>query len=400
MQAVILAAGEGSRMRPLTAARPKVMLPLAGKPILEQILIAARTAGIKEFIFVVGYRDDAVRGYFGDGRRWQVSIQYCQQKKRLGTGDAVGLAAPLVKDDFLVMNGDIIVRAADIAALAALSGTVLALFPVVDGRDLGVAEVKDGRLLRLHEKTAQPPSLLANTGMYRFTPDIFPAIGGTAPSPRGECEITTSLNMMAAGGHTVHCHQLDYWRDLSYPWDLLGANEELLDDMPVVQEGEIEDNVVIKGNVSVGAGSVIQAGSYIIGPAAIGANCRLGPNCYLRPHTVIGDGCHIGAFVEVKNCIIMNNTKVPHLSYIGDSVIGENCNFGAGTKVANLRLDKANINVDGIATGRRKLGAIIGDNVETGINANINVGTIIGNNVHIGPGALASGVILPEARIF
>jgi len=400
MQAVILAAGEGSRMRPLTATRPKVMLPLAGKPMAEHILIAARTAGIREFIFVVGYRDDVVRDYFGDGRRWQVSIQYCQQKKQLGTGDAVGLAAPLVKGDFLVMNGDIIVRAADIATFAALSGTVLALFPVADGYDLGLAEVKDSRLVRIHEKTARPPSRLANTGMYRFTPEIFPAIGDTAPSPRGEYEITTSLNMLAASGHTVHCHQLDYWQDLSYPWDLLTANEEILSEMPVKQAGEIEDNVVLRGDVSVGAGSVIQAGAYIVGPVAIGAGCRLGPNCYLRPHTVIGDGCHIGAFVEVKNCIIMKNTKVPHLSYIGDSVIGENCNFGAGTRVANLRLDKANINVDGIATGRRKLGAIIGDNVETGIGANINVGTIIGNNAHIGPGALASGVILPEARIF
>jgi NDP-sugar pyrophosphorylase family protein len=96
----------------------------------------------------------------------------------------------------------------------------------------------------------------------------------------------------------------------------------------------------------------------------------------------------------------MRGSKIPHHNYVGDSVIGEQCNLGAGTKIANLRLDKKNIQVAGIDTGRRKLGAIIGDRVETGINACINVGCMIGNNSFVGPGALASGVILPNSRIF
>ena len=103
--------------------------------------------------------------------------------------------------------------------------------------------------------------------------------------------------------------------------------------------------------------------------------------------------------VEVKNSIIMNGTKIPHHNYIGDSVIGEGCNLGAGTKIANLRLDKQEIFVAGKNSQRRKLGAIIGDGVETGINASINVGSMIGNNTHIGPGAVASGVIMPGSKI-
>ena len=164
--------------------------------------------------------------------------------------------------------------------------------------------------------------------------------------------------------------------------------------------GEVEENVVMKGAVRIGKNTLVRSGAYIEGPVIIGQDCVIGPNCYIRPATAIGDGCHIGNAVEVKNCIIMRNSKLPHHNYFGDSVIGEDCNFGAGTKVANLRLDKAEIKVANINTGRRKLGAIIGDRVETGINASINVGSVIGNNTFIGPGTLASGVILPDSRIF
>jgi bifunctional UDP-N-acetylglucosamine pyrophosphorylase/glucosamine-1-phosphate N-acetyltransferase len=108
----------------------------------------------------------------------------------------------------------------------------------------------------------------------------------------------------------------------------------------------------------------------------------------------------VGAACEVKNSIIMDGSKIPHLNYVGDSIIGKDCNFGAGTKIANLRLDKKDIKVNGIETKRRKLGAIIGDNVQTGINAGINVGSMIGNNTFIGPGALASGVIAPDSKLF
>ena len=104
--------------------------------------------------------------------------------------------------------------------------------------------------------------------------------------------------------------------------------------------------------------------------------------------------------MEVKNSIIMRGSKIPHHNYVGDSIIGEECNFGSGTKIANLRLDGKEIWVAGVNTRRRKLGAIVGDRVETGINACINVGSMIGNNTHIGPGAIASGVILPDSRIF
>jgi len=399
MKAIILAAGEGVRMRPLTYTRPKVMLPLANKPILEHLLIQAKKTGITDYIFVVGYHDEQVRDYFDDGEQWKVNIKYCTQRKQSGTADAVKMAEGLVDGNFLLVNGDAIVTSQDIRKIMGAEYTSLGVIEVEDVRDLGVVELSEGKIVHIYEKTAESPSHVVNAGVYLFTPDIFGAISRTPKSPRGEYEITDSLQLMIDEGRDIGYQEISYWLNLSYPWDLLPANEYLLKGIESRTLGEIEGNVVMKGQVSIGKNTIVRSGSYIVGPVVIGQNCDIGPNCYIRPYTSIGDGCHIGSAVEVKNSIIMRGSKIPHHNYVGDSIIGEECNFGAGTKIANLRLDKKDVRAAGIDTRRRKLGAIIGDRVETGINACIDVGSIIGNNTHIGPGAIASGVISPDSRL-
>ena len=400
MKAVILAAGEGNRMRPLTYTRPKVMLTVANNPILEHLLIEAGKAGVREFIFIVGYHDEQVRDYFGSGDKWGVSIDYCTQRKQMGTADALKMVEGLVDGNFLVVNGDTVVGQKDIRSLTSRHENTLSVVEVEDTRGLGVVELRKGKVVRIYEKVEKPPSRMVNAGLYLFTPDIFDSISQTSKSPRGEYEITDSLQLLINQGRYISYQEINYWLDLGYPWDLLSANEFLMKTIEPRNLGEVEENVVIKGLVSIGKDTVVRSGSYIVGPVIIGQDCDLGPNCYLRPYTAIGDNCHIGAAVEVKNSIIMRGSKIPHHNYVGDSVIGEECNFGAGTKIANLRMDEKNITVAGMDTKRRKLGAIIGDRVETGINACINVGTVIGNNTHIGPGAMASGVISPDSRIF
>ncbi len=387
-------------MRPLTRARPKVMLPIVNKPILEHLLIEAREAGIGEFIFIVGYCDEQVRSYFGKGDKWGVNIAYCEQRKQLGTADAIRMVESMLDGNFLVMNGDVIVRREDIAAIVNNTGNTLSVIKVKDSLGLGMVEITNGKIARIYEKVQKPPTNMANTGLYLFTPDIFSVISRTAKSPRGEYEITGSVQLMLEAGNDISYQEIKTWFNLTYPWDLLPANESLLARIEPQNLGKVEDDVVLSGPVAIGRNTVIRSGSYIVGPVAIADDCDIGPNCYIRPATSIGNGCHIGAAVEVKNSIIMRGTKIPHQNYVGDSVIGEQCNFGAGTKIANLRLDKKNIKVAGIDTGRRKLGAIIGDQVETGINASINVGSVIGNNAFIGLGAVVSGVILPNSRIY
>ena len=399
MKAVVLAAGEGQRMRPLTATRPKVMLPIAGKPILEHLLDEVKGAGIMDFIFVVGYCDKQVRSYFGDGKKWGVKIDYSEQRKQLGTADAIRNVSTVVDGNFLVINGDVIINRADIKRLVKGSHNTMSVFEVVDPTGLGIVELSGEKVVGIYEKSQRPPSLMANAGLYLFTPDVFDAIAKTEKSPRGEYEITDSLQILMRKKDGLHHLQLKTWQDFSYPWDLLNANEKMMAALKPDNLGTVEDNVVLKGAVVIGKNTVIKTGSYIEGPVIIGEDCRIGPNCFIRPSTTIGNDCHIGAFVELKNSIIMNGTDVPHLNYVGDSVVGEGCNFGAGTKIANLRLDEENIHVGAINTKRRKLGAIIGDNVKTGINSCINVGTVIGNNSLIGPGVVAKGNILPNTKL-
>ncbi len=399
MKAVILAAGEGKRMRPLTATRPKVMLPIVGKPILEHLLNEVKGAGVTEFIFVVGYCDKQVRSYFGSGEKWGVKIAYSEQRKQLGTADAIRNVGGITGGNFLVINGDVIINRADIRKLIKGVQSTMGVFEVEDPAGLGIVELSGEKVVGIYEKTQRPPSRMANAGLYLFTPEIFEAIAKTEKSPRGEYEITDSLQILMRKKTGLGYIQLKSWQDFSYPWDLLRANETMMKTLKSLNLGEVEANVVLKDAVVIGKNAVIKSGAYIEGPVIIGEGCRIGPNCYIRPATTIGNDCHIGAFVEIKNSIIMSGSDVPHLNYVGDSVIGEGCNFGAGTKIANLRLDEENIHVADIDTKRQKLGAIIGDNVKTGINSCINVGTVIGNNTFIGPGVVARGNILPNTKL-
>ncbi len=386
-------------MRPLTATRPKVMLPIASKPILEHLLEEVKAAGITDFIFVVGYCDKQVRGYFGDGTKWKVKIVYSEQRKQLGTADAIRDVAGIVGSNFLVINGDVIVNRADVKKLIKSAHNTMSVFKVEDPAGLGIVELAGDKVVGIYEKSQRPPSHMANAGLYLFTKDVFDAIAKTEKSPRGEYEITDSLKILMAKKAGLRYLELKSWQDFSYPWDLLRANETMMKNLKPQNLGKVEDNVVLKDVVVIGKNTLIKSGTYIEGPVIIGEDCRIGPNTYIRPSTTIGNDCHIGAGVEIKNSIIMNGSDVPHLNYVGDSVIGEGCNFGAGTKIANLRLDEANIYVNGIDTKRHKLGAIIGDNVKTGINSCINVGTVIGNNTFIGPGVVARGNILPNTKL-
>jgi UDP-N-acetylglucosamine diphosphorylase / glucose-1-phosphate thymidylyltransferase / UDP-N-acetylgalactosamine diphosphorylase / glucosamine-1-phosphate N-acetyltransferase / galactosamine-1-phosphate N-acetyltransferase len=400
MKCVILAAGEGKRMHPLTYTRPKVMLPIAGKPILEWNILNARAAGIKDFIFVVSYKSEMVREYFGDGKAWNIKITYVNQGKAMGTAHAIGSVESFV-DDCLVLCGDTIFGVNDIKQMAK-KGTKIGLVKIENAQEYGIVELKGTQVVKIYEKMEHPFTDVINAGIYHFTKDIFNYIRKTGKSPRGEYEITDSINMLA-NKESMDGVFLKEWRDVVYPWHLLDTNEELLKKMKTTIQGTVEKNVTLKGTICIGKGTIVRSGAYIEGPVVIGCDSKIGPNCYIRPYTTIGNNCHIGNACEVKNSIVMDHSNVPHLNYIGDSIIGEHCNLGAGTTVANLRLDKNNIvvtlNGKKIDSKRRKLGMIMGDNVQTGINSVINVGTMIGNNVFIGLGALAKEEIRPDTKI-
>lgn len=394
MKAVVLVAGKGTRMEPLTSDCPKVMLKVANKPLLEHILNSAIEAGIDGFVFITGYLEEQIKEYFGDGSKWGVSIEYVRQNEQLGTANAIGCAKGYVDGAFLVLNGDMLIGQEDLRALVSRTEeAVICVKEVENPSDFGVLETENDRVVRVIEKPKTPPTNLANAGIYLFRESIFDFIDRTQPSVRNEFEITDSLQMLIDTGATVGYSSLSgRWIDIGYPWDLLKANEHLLKDLRKRYEGTVEPNATIKGEVVIGKGTLIRSGSYIEGPVIIGENCDIGPNCYIRPYTSIGNHVRVGNAVEIKNTIIMENTNVGHLSYVGDSIIGRRCNFGAGTKVANLRHDGKNIKVmiKGriLDSGRRKLGVIMGDDVHTGINTSINTGVVMEKGRFTYPGEI------------
>ncbi|MBR4987484.1 MAG: NTP transferase domain-containing protein [Methanocorpusculum sp.] len=390
MQCVILAAGEGSRMRPLTTTRPKVMLPLAGKPILEHLIRNVKEAGISDIIIVVGYREEAIRAYFGDGTAFGVKITYVVQRKQLGTADALRSAEPFVTDTFLMLNGDMVVTVDDLKAVCSTEAPVMAVTTTTHPEDFGVVTLAGDKISSLEEKSLHPKSNIINAGAYLFETEIFAVLKKISPSSRGEYELTDALMDYIAESR-LSAYTLSLWMDVGYPWDMLAANEHLLSTLEDTRLGEVEENVVIKGAVYLGPGVVVKSGTYIEGPCIIGENTTVGPNAYLRPGTTVGKNCHIGHAVEIKNSIIFDGTKVPHYNYIGDSVIGSGCNFGAGTKIANLRHDHGIVKVAGISTGRKKFGAVIGDNVQFGINCSVNTGSSVGSGCKIAPNTLITG---------
>jgi UDP-N-acetylglucosamine diphosphorylase/glucosamine-1-phosphate N-acetyltransferase len=398
MQCVVLAAGEGKRMRPLTATRPKVMIPLANRPMTDHLVCAARDAGITEFILVVGYQEQEVRDYFGNGSDLGVDIRYVTQRRQKGTADALRAAEDYISGPFLLLNGDMILRSRDIAAIIGEDAPCMGIFHSDHPEDFGVVTVEGDRVTDLEEKSGAPRSNLINAGVYLFSPMIFSALQSVGPSPRGELELTDALANLIREGN-LRAHTLSFWLDAGYPWDLLDANATLLEDVEPTTQGTIEEGVSLTGRVSIGAGSVIKSGTCIEGPCIIGDECRIGPHAYIRGATSIGDRCHIGHSTEIKNSIVMHDTNIPHFNYIGDSIIGSDCNFGAGTKVANLRHDHGTVVIRGINTRRVKMGAVIGDGVRFGINCSVNVGTVVGSRVSVAPHSAVEGWIEEDTTV-
>ena len=397
MKAVVLAAGEGKRMRPLTANRPKVLLPVGPEPMLHRLLRQLAEAGARDVTVVVHYKAEAVQASVGDGARWGLRVAYAPQGAPRGTGHAVAAAKP---DDepFLVLNGDLWLPEGTLARVVASGPGTVAAARVQDPRAYGVFEVREGRAVRVVEKSPTPPSDLANAGVYYAPPRFARLLDALQPSPRGELELTDALqaSFEETGGWKVV--ELADWLDVGRPWDLLAAAERALAAMPEERKGTVEPGATLHGKVVVAEGALVKAGAYVEGPVYIGPGSVVGPNCYLRPNTVLLEKCKVGNACEIKGSLLMAGTHVAHLSYVGDSVLGERVNFGAATVVANLRHDNKTIKVtqegERVDTRRRKLGVICGDDVHTGINTSLNVGVMLPAG-----GVTRPGEIVMESRV-
>jgi len=398
MKAVVLAAGEGLRLQPITSNRPKHLIKVAGKPLLEYCLDALKASGLTEVIIVTHYMGDAIRQFFGDGERVGLKISYVVQADVLGTGNAVSVVEPYVDDNFVLVYGDLLFAPSAVTNAvqffeAENPSAVMAVVPVERPESYGMVEVAPENVVkRIVEKPSllEAPSNLANAGLYVFSREIFNKLRQTKASVRGEWELTDALSLLIKDEKTVLATKISKgdWIDIGRPWDLLEANSWALKRMEHKVYGTVENGAHLIGPVTVAETARIRSGAYIEGPTFIDEGSDIGPNCYIRPCTSIGKNVRVGNACEVKNSIIMDGTHVGHLSYVGDSILCERCNLAAGTITANLRLDDGTVKmlVKGkvVDTGRRKLGAILGDNVKTGINALLMPGVKVGANSWVG----------------
>jgi bifunctional UDP-N-acetylglucosamine pyrophosphorylase/glucosamine-1-phosphate N-acetyltransferase len=402
MKAVILAAGEGVRLQPVTSTRPKHLIRLGGKTILEHCLGAVKDAGIDEVLLVTHYMGDVIRRFLGDGNKLGLKIDYVEQRAILGTGNAASLAEPFIKEDFVLVYGDLLFSDEALKSVVKLHNgekpsATMAVVPVENPEDYGVVELDDGKnVKRIVEKPKREdaPTNLANGGIYLLSPVIFEELKAISASARGELEITDAISTLAAEKKRVLAVQVpkEDWMDIGKPWDLLEANRWALRRMKHDVLGFIENGAHIVGPVTVAETARIRSGVYIEGPAFIDEESDIGPNCYIRPCTGIGRRVRIGNACEIKNSIVMDAVHIGHLSYVGDSILGEGCNLGAGTITANYRLDAGTIKMmvkdKVVDSGRTKLGAVLGDNVKAGINSLFMPGVKVGTNSWIGPGVM------------
>jgi len=387
MQAVILAAGKGTRMEPLTLTRPKVLLEVAGRTMLEHNL--EQLVGLVSEVFVViGYRGKMVRQAIGDSFKG-MKIKYIWQKDQNGTGGALMLCERKLKDKFIILNGDDFYSKKDIKKGLKHKYCVMGA-KVKSPEKWGIFTVKDKKIAGFEEKPKKSKSWWANTGFYVFDKDVFNY--ELKKTKRKEYEITDYVKYLIKNKEVNFEKVSDYWLPVGYPWHILEANDFFLRKIKKKILGKVEKGAQVKGKALIGKGTIVKSGSYIEGPVVIGRNCKIGPNCYIRPSTTLGNNCKVGNAVEVKNCVFFDDVSVGHLSYAGDSVIGNEVNFGAGTICANLRHDNKNVktmvNKKLVDTGRRKLGSIIGDGVHTGINTQIYPGRKLWPKVETLPGEI------------
>ena len=385
ISAVVLAAGKGERMWPLTSTRPKPLLPvILGESLLERWLRALEK--FTDDITVVIKREHAQ--HFEKVLK-DYGVKAVFQMDAPGTGAALASAPLPAADVVLVAYGDVYLQKPEenLKRLLDQAPSVLAV-KVDDVSQYGALVLENGVVKRVAEKELSGPGLI-NGGVYALRKDFFERLKELKPSKRGEYELTDLMEGLRAvevsGG----------WKDVGRPWDVFDVMKMEFE----VREGDTNPwgPGKVYGHVPKVKGEV-----YVEGPVYFGRGVELGPFAHLRPYTALLDGVKVGPFVQIKESLIMEKSRVPHLNYVGDSVVAEDVNFGAGSVTANLRFDEKEVHVvlkgKKVSTGRRKFGAVVGGGARIGVNVSLMPGTRVGSRAWIYPGCVVKGDVPDGAK--
>lgn len=313
MKGLILCAGKGTRLHPITLKYPKTLMPVANTPILQTCIEKLAEQGIVEIGIVIHpSQESEIREQFGNGESWGVTITYIYQTEAKGISDAVKQAQPYIGEDaFLLLLGDNLIS----ESLTELKKDVeergshgsLLLAEVENPQDYGIAEVLEGRIVRLEEKPQNPKSNLAVLGAYAFNQSIFKAVKDIKPSARGEYEITDAIQWLVDHNSPVTYHITEKLNmDVGTIDRWLEANRRTLDELN--NEGTIHETAILNNCT-------------IITPVSIGQGCVL-KDSVIGPYVSIGAGSHIED-CRIENSIILNGVHLKHMSYtLKDTVIG------------------------------------------------------------------------------
>lgn len=372
-QAVVLAAGEGSRIRPLTRYQPKPMLRVAGRPILEYPLDALAALGIEEVVMVVGHAKTRIQNHFGGDYRG-LDITYLTQQSQLGSGHALQVAAGHVGDEFLVVNGDNVIDEAMVRGTAERyaeteATAALAVASATDATEYGTVAIRDGLVERVVEG-GDGDSGRVNTGVYAFDESIFGALDRTG-FERGERPLTAAIAELE--GPVVTAAPNGVWFDSSYPWDVLETNEALLYSHPelVAADRPVDDSARVHESAVIG--------DHVL----VGPDCKVSAGAVVRSGTCLHGSTTVGENAVLEGSLVGPDTRIGSNAVLRDTIVGGGATIGDGT-VSPGR--SATLVLDGVEYTDRRLGGIVADRATVGSNVTIIPGCRVGPRATVGSG--------------
>ena len=386
---VVLAAGEGTRLRPLTANRPKTMLPAADRPVLEHVLDVLVECGIERLCLVVGYRRERVQEHFGHDYR-DVPITYIHQNKQLGSAHALQCAADEVDGPILVLNGDRVIdeRIVEDVLDGFDGGPALAALEHPTPSEYGAVRAERGRLTEFIEKPETDDFRLINAGVYAFNEAIFAAIERT-PRRAGELQLPDVIATLMHDGPVRAIETDGLWVDATYPWDLLYLTRELLSRGRISQP-ESEPKTWVAESARVHPDATLQP------PVVVGPDAEIAAGAVLGPNVAVGRNATVGANATLQDALLDSDCRIGPGTTLLDCVAGETATVGAGTVVSG---GPGDVRVGDTVFEAQRLGAVIADRVSVGGGVTFASGTLVGANVDIGAGVHASGTIPDDTEV-
>jgi len=322
MKGIILHGGHGTRLRPLTHTGPKQLLKIANKPMSQYALEDLRDSGITDIAIIIGdVYPEKVKEYYGDGKKFGVTLTYVYQDKPQGIAHAISLCKDFVGNEkFCVYLGDNVLRTGLSSYVTKFEPTtkeaIILLAEVDNPSQFGVAQIEDKKIIKIIEKPKNPSSNLAVIGVYFLTPKIFDIIQQLKPSWRGEYEITEALQLLMDSKMDLDYDYVSgWWKDTGTPNDILHANKLILESL-VNKQKQISDGVFIGKNCT------IEPGSKILGPVIIGDNCTILSSTVIGPYASIGKNSRLEK-CSIKNSIIMDNCIINSSIQINNSIIAD-----------------------------------------------------------------------------